>query len=143
MNFLYVILSLCLHKTRFGSVVRAAVHDREMLGALGVNVRRLYTKVFALGAWLGGLGGVVLAPLGAIYPGMDSHIIIDVFLIVVLGGVGSLGGTALAALIYGEMRALGILFAPQFESVFMYILIVAVLSWRSEGLLGRPLADGH
>ncbi len=131
-----------IYKTRLGSIIRTVAYDRETLGALGVNVRMLYTGVFAIGAWLGGLGGVVLAPLGAVHPGMDFYVIIDVFLVVVLGGLGSMAGTALGSLIYGELRAFGILFAPQFESVIMYVLIVLVLSWRPQGLLGKQLA-GH
>src|SRR5215831_6016846 len=83
-------LWLLLNHTQIGNVVRAATQDREMVGALGVNVRLLYTGVFAVGAFLGGLGGAVLAPMGALYPGMDFDIIIEVFLVVVLGGLGSM-----------------------------------------------------
>ncbi|PON14040.1 branched-chain amino acid ABC transporter permease [Candidatus Entotheonella serta] len=131
------------HKTRLGSIIRTISYDREMLSALGINVRLLYTGVFAIGTWLAGLGGVVLAPLGAVYPGMDLHVIIDVFLVVVLGGLGSMTGTALGALIYGELRSFGILLTPEFESVFIYVLVVLVLSWRPQGLMGRPLTGGH
>ncbi len=138
-----VLLYVFIYKTRLGSILRTMHYDREMLGALGVNVRLLYTGVFAIGAWLGGLGGVVLAPIGAVYPGMDFHVIIDVFLVVVLGGLGSMTGTALGALIYGELRSFGILFAPELESVFIYVLIVVVLSWRPQGLMGRQLVGGH
>src|SRR5258707_5831769 len=68
-------LYVFLNRTRLGRIIRAATQDREMIGALGINVRLLYTGVFALGAWLGGLGGVIAAPMGAIYPGMDLDII--------------------------------------------------------------------
>ena len=108
-----IALYLLLNHTQIGNVVRAATQDREMVGALGVNVPLLYTGVFAMGAFLGGLGGAVLAPMGALYPGMDFDVIIDVFLVVVLGGLGSIGGTALGALIFGELSSLGILFVPQ------------------------------
>lgn len=138
-----LLLHLFINKTRLGSIIRAATQDREMVGALGVNVRLLYTGVFAIGAYLGGLGGVVLAPMGALYPGMDFDIIIDVFLVVVLGGLGSLGGTALGALIFGELRSFGILFVPQFETLFIYALMAVVLIWRPQGLLGKQLAGGH
>ncbi len=138
-----VLLYGFIHKTRLGSIIRTISYDREMLGALGINVRWLYTGVFAMGTWLAGLGGVVLAPLGAVYPGMDFHVIIDVFLVVVLGGLGSMTGTALGALIYGELRSFGILLTPDFESVFIYVLVVVVLSWRPQGLMGRPLTGGH
>ena len=130
-------LYLLLNHTQIGNVVRAATQDREMVGALGVNVRLLYTGVFAVGAFLGGLGGAVLAPMGALYPGMDFDVIIEVFLVVVLGGLGSMAGTALGALIYGELKSLGILFVPDLESLFIYVLMVIVLLTRPQGLLGK------
>ena len=136
-------LYLLLNHTRLGNVVRAATHDREMVGALGVNVRLLYTGVFAVGAFLGGLGGAVLAPMGALYPGMDFDIIIEVFLVIVLGGLGSMAGTALGALIYGELKSLGILWVPDLESVFIYALMVVVLVTRPQGLLGKRVETSH
>jgi branched-subunit amino acid ABC-type transport system permease component len=134
-----VALYLLLNHTRIGNVVRAATQDREMVGALGINVRLLYTGVFAVGAFLGGLGGAVLAPMGALYPGMDFDVIIEVFLVVVLGGLGSMGGTALGALIYGILKSFGILWVPELESVFIYVLMVVVLLARPQGLLGKRL----
>lgn len=136
-------LYLFLNGTRFGRIVRAATQDREMISALGVNVRLLYTCVFGIGAYLGGLGGTVLAPMGALYPGMDFDIIIEVFLVVVLGGLGSMGGTALGALIFGQLRSFGILVFPQFESLFIYILMAIVLVARPQGLLGKQVTAGH
>lgn len=136
-------LYLFLNKTPVGRLVRAATQDREMIGALGVNVRLLYTGVFALGAFLGGLGGAVLAPMGALYPGMDFDIIIEVFLVVVLGGLGSMAGTALGALIYGELKSFGILFVPELESLFIYILMAVVLVTRPQGLLGKQVEGRH
>lgn len=136
-------LYLFLNRTRLGRIVRAATQDREMVGALGVNVRLMYTGVFAIGAYLGGLGGAVLAPMGALYPGMDFDVIIDIFLVVVLGGLGSLGGTALGAFIFGELRSFGILVVPQFETLFIYILMAVVLVARPQGLLGKQVQGGH
>ncbi len=136
-------LYLFLNGTRLGRVVRAATQDREMISALGVNVPLLYTGVFAIGGFLGGLGGAVLAPMGALYPGMDFDIIIEVFLVVVLGGLGSMGGTALGALIFGQLRSFGILVFPQFESLFIYILMAVVLVTRPQGLLGKQVSAGH
>src|SRR5207237_5656426 len=81
---LYVFLT----RTRLGRIIRAATQDREMIGALGINVRLLYTGVFALGAWLGGLGGVIAAPMGAIYPVMDMYIFVGACLVVVIGVFG-------------------------------------------------------
>ena len=114
-----------------------------MVGALGVNVRLLYTGVFAVGAFLGGLGGVVLAPMGALYPGMDFDVIIDAFIVVVIGGLGSMAGTVLGALIFGLLRSFGILFVPQFETLFIFLLMAVVLIVRPQGLLGRRVSSGH
>lgn len=136
-------LYLFLNRTRLGRIVRAATQDREMIGALGINVPLLYTGVFAIGAWLGGLGGVIAAPMGAIYPGMDLDIIIDTFIVVVIGGLGSMGGTVLGALIFGILRSFGILWVPQFETLFIFILMVVVLVVRPQGLLGKHVTSGH
>jgi branched-subunit amino acid ABC-type transport system permease component len=136
-------LYLFLNHTRTGRIVRAATQDREMLSALGINVRLLYTGVFVLGAWLGGLGGAIAAPMGAIYPGMDLDVIIDVFIVVVIGGLGSMAGTALGAIIFGLLRSFGILFVPQFETLFIFILMAIVLVIRPQGLLGKHVTGGH
>jgi branched-subunit amino acid ABC-type transport system permease component len=136
-------LYLFLNHTRAGRIVRAATQDREMLSALGINVRLLYTGVFAIGAWLGGLGGVIAAPMGAIYPGMDLDVIIDAFIVVVIGGLGSMAGTALGAVIFGLLRSFGILFVPQFETLFIFILMAVVLVIRPQGLLGKHVTGGH
>lgn len=135
-------LWLLLRRTQFGRLVRAAANDREMVGVVGVNVTGLFTGVFMLGAWLGGLGGGLAAPIGAIYPGMDVEIIVESFIVVVVGGMGSLGGTLLGALIIGQLNAFGILFFPRLAIVFVYILMAVVLVIRPWGLLGRPVTRG-
>ena len=135
-------LWLLLRRTQFGRLVRAAANDREMVGVVGVNVTGLFTGVFMLGAWLGGLGGGLAAPIGAIYPGMDVEIIVESFIVVVVGGMGSLGGTLLGALIIGQLNAFGILFFPRFAIVFVYVLMAVVLVVRPWGLLGRPVTRG-
>jgi len=135
-------LWLLLRRTQFGRLVRAAANDREMVGVVGVNVTGLFTGVFVLGAWLGGLGGGLAAPIGAIFPGMDVEIIVESFIVVVVGGMGSLGGTLLGALIIGQLNAFGILFFPRFAIVFVYILMAVVLVIRPWGLLGRPVTRG-
>jgi branched-subunit amino acid ABC-type transport system permease component len=136
-------LYVFMNHTGFGRIVRAATQDREMIGALGINVRRLYTTVFVIGSWLGGLGGVIAAPMGAIYPGMDFDVIIDAFIVVVIGGLGSMAGTVLGALTFGLLRSFGILFVPQFETLFIFILMAVVLIVRPQGLLGRHVSSGH
>ena len=128
-----------LQKTRAGRVIRAAALDRETLGALGVNVDRLYTLVFMLGSFLGGLGGALIAPMRATVPGMDTEIIVEAFVVVVIGGLGSFWGTFLGALIYGQVLSFGILFFPRFSIFAVFALMAAVLIVRPWGLLGRPL----
>ena len=101
-------LWLLLTRTQFGRLIRAAASDREMVGVVGADVSRLFTGVFVLGAWLGGLGGGLAAPVGAIYPGMDVEVIAESFIVVVVGGMGSLTGTLLGSLIIGQLNAFGV-----------------------------------
>lgn len=129
---------ILLH-TRWGRMIRAAALDREMLGSLGVNVSRLFTVVFFVGAWMAGLGGALVSPVSAIVPGMDVEVIVNAFIVVVIGGLGSFWGTFLGALIVGQVYALGILVFPRLSLVFIYVLMALVLIIRPWGLLGRPL----
>jgi branched-subunit amino acid ABC-type transport system permease component len=128
-----------LQRTRAGRFIRAAALDRETLGALGVNVDGLYTWVFMLASFLGGLGGALIAPMRATTPGMDTEVIVEAFVVVVIGGLGSLWGTFLGALIYGQVLSFGILFFPRFSIFSVFALMAAVLIVRPWGLLGRPL----
>jgi len=121
---------LILHRTRWGRLIRAAALDREMLGSLGVNVKRLFTLVFTVGAWLAGLGGALVSPIAAIVPGMDVEIIINAFIVVVVGGLGSFWGTLLGALILGQVTSFGILILPRLSMVFIYVLMAVVLILR-------------
>lgn len=130
---------LVLQRTRLGRLIRAAALDRETLGALGVNVSALYTGVFVIGSFLGGLGGALVAPVRTIVPGMDTEIIVEAFVVVVIGGLGSFWGTFLGALIYGQVLSFGILFFPRFSIFAVFALMAAVLILRPWGLLGRPL----
>lgn len=129
---------ILLH-TRWGRMIRAAALDREVLGSLGVNVNRLFTVVFFIGAWMAGLGGGLVSPVSAIVPGMDVEVIVNAFIVVVIGGLGSFWGTLLGSLIVGQVYALGILIFPRLSLVFIYILMAFVLIVRPWGLLGRPL----
>jgi branched-subunit amino acid ABC-type transport system permease component len=129
---------ILLH-TRWGRMIRAAALDREVLGSLGVNVSRLFTVVFFIGAWMAGLGGGLVSPVSAIVPGMDVEVIVNAFIVVVIGGLGSFWGTLLGSLIVGQVYALGILIFPRLSLVFIYILMAFVLIVRPWGLLGRPL----
>jgi branched-subunit amino acid ABC-type transport system permease component len=128
-----------LYRTRTGRFIRAAALDREMLGALGVNVSRLYTGVFVLGSFLAGLGGALVTPVKTIVPGMDVEIIVEAFIVVVIGGLGSFWGTLLGAVVYGQVLAFGILIIPRFSIFSVFALMAVVLILRPWGLLGRPL----
>ena len=130
---------LVLNRTRAGPLIRAAALDREMLGALGVNVSRLYTGVFVIGSFLAGLGGALVTPVKTIVPGMDVEIIVEAFIVVVIGGLGSFWGTFLGALIYGQVLSFGILIFPRFSIFSVFALMAVVLILRPWGLLGRPL----
>src|SRR5438552_735164 len=111
----------------------------ETLGALGVNVDALYTWVFVLASFLGGLGGALISPMRATTPGMDTEVIVEAFVVVVIGGLGSFWGTFLGALIYGQVLSFGILFFPRFSIFAVFALMAAVLIIRPWGLLGRPI----
>jgi branched-subunit amino acid ABC-type transport system permease component len=131
---------LLLSRTGMGRMVRAAASDREMLSALGANVGRIYTVMFMAGSFLAGLGGALVTPVRSIVPGMDVEIIVEAFIVVVIGGLGSFWGTFLGALILGQVLAFGILVLPGFSIFAVFALMAVVLIVRPNGLLGRPLS---
>lgn len=133
-------LWLVVQRTRAGRLIRAATQDREMLEALGINVGRIYMLVFVAGSALAGLGGALAAPAVSLTAGMDAEIIVDCFIIVIIGGLGSLWGAFLGAMILGLLNAFGVLLLPDFELVLVYLMMVVVLMVRPWGLLGRPEA---
>ena len=130
-----------VNRTRAGRFVRAARQDREMLEALGINVGRLYMLVFVAGSALAGFGGALAAPAIALSQGMDAEIIVQCFIIVIIGGMGSLGGAFLGALILGLLNSFGVMLVPNFEIVLIYLTMVAILMIRPWGLLGKPEAE--
>lgn len=129
---------LMLHRTRWGVLVRAATEDREMASALGVNQARLYTGVFFLGSLLAGLGGAIQLPKGGADLLLDMNVIAAAFVIVVVGGMGSITGAYLAAVLIGELSAFGILIFPQSTLVMMFLVMAVVLVIRPYGLFGKP-----
>lgn len=130
---------LLLNRTGLGRTVRAAALDREMLSALGTNVGWLYTGMFALGSFFAGLGGALVTPVRSLVPGMDVEIIVEAFIIVVIGGLGSLWGTFLGAVIYGQVLAFGILVFPRFSIFAAFVLMAVILVVRPWGLFGKPI----
>jgi branched-chain amino acid transport system permease protein len=138
----FTILVLLLYiflKTRVGIAIRAGVSDPDMVNCLGTNVSRLFLYVFSGGAALAGLAGVVAGPLLSTYPGMGLDMLVDLFVVVVVGGLGSLGGSFLASLIIGELQSFGVLFVPQLALVFQFLLMAIVLILRPAGLLGEKV----
>jgi branched-chain amino acid transport system permease protein len=132
-----LVMALILYRTRVGIIVRAAVDDSGMVGALGINVPFFFMGVFAVGAALSAFAGVVAGPLLSVFPGMAEAILIDAFVVIVVGGMGSLGGAVLASFVIGELQSFGVLWFPQFSSALIYMLMALVLILKPEGLLGE------
>jgi branched-chain amino acid transport system permease protein len=128
-------LYLLIAKTRLGMIIRAGATNREMVGALGVNIKLLYTLVFGLGAALAGLAGMIAGPILSVEIGMGESILILAFVVIVIGGIGSIRGAFIAAILVGVTDTFGrILLPPALASMLIYILMAAVLCWRPQGL---------
>lgn len=132
-----LILAFLLLKTRIGIIIRAAVFDAEMVDILGTNVPMVFLGVFSIGSALAGLAGVVAAPFLSTYPAMGLDILVDTFVVIVVGGFGSLWGALLASLMIGELQSFGVLFIPGLALVFQFLLMAVVLVLRPQGLLGE------
>jgi branched-chain amino acid transport system permease protein len=135
-----IVLWIVLYRTGLGRMIRAAVSDPELLGLSGVNVRWLFTGVFALGCFFAGLAGAAVTLQGAIGPGIAVDAIIRAFVIIVLGGLGSLAGAFIASLLVGVAEAVGILWVPEASLAIVFAVLVAVLAVRPQGLLGTRTA---
>ncbi|MBI4635465.1 MAG: ABC transporter permease [Candidatus Rokubacteria bacterium] len=129
------------YRTKWGILIRAATEDREMVAALGVDQARLFTSVFALGSFLAGLGGALQVPRQALTNVMDTSIITEAFVVVVVGGMGSVPGALLAAVLIGVIDAFGVLVLPKASLVMTFVVMAVVLILRPWGLLGRPQAQ--
>ncbi len=135
---LLLVIWLFFTKTRAGTLVRAAVQDAEMLDGLGVNVRRLFTWTFAGAAALASLAGLLLAPVYTVYPQMGVEMILLAFIVVILGGMGSMGGSVVAALIIGIAQSIFTLWMnPQRVAIAIFGIMIVVLIARPRGLFGR------
>jgi len=130
---------LVLNRSGVGRMVRAAQMDREMLDALGANVGTIYTGMFVFSSFLAGLSGALVTPIQSIVPGMDVLIIVQAFIVVVIGGMGSFWGTFWGSVIYGEVLSFGILIFPGFSLFSVFALMAVILIVRPWGLFGRPL----
>lgn len=128
------ILNLVLNKTQIGAMIRAGVDNDKMAACLGINVERLFFLVFCVGCALAGLAGAVAAPLLSVVPEMGLEILIPTLIVIVIGGLGSLKGAIAGSLIYGFVQTFGSVFAPQFASVVIYILLAFILVTKPAGL---------
>ncbi|MFC0080791.1 branched-chain amino acid ABC transporter permease [Aciditerrimonas ferrireducens] len=133
-------LGLLLHRTRIGAIVRAGVDDRDMVSALGINVRRVFTAVFVLGAALAGFAGVLGVPVVGLAPGNDTSILLLALAVVVTGGLGSYEGALLGSLLIGLVDTYGTAYFPAVSYSVLFIPLVVVLLIRPQGLLGRQVA---
>jgi branched-chain amino acid transport system permease protein len=130
-------LWLFLEKTPYGAIIKAGAHDSEMVRALGINLGRLRAAVFALGVALAALAGVVMAPIWGIRPQVGVDAVVPAFLVIVLGGVGSLWGAVIAGLMVGMVVGLSAAFASEWSLMSMYLLFIGVVTFRARGLFGR------
>lgn len=133
----FLLMFLVLFKTRAGIIVRAAVANKEMVAALGFNVPLIFVLLFAVGSWLAGVAGVIGGPYLITNPAMGETIIIDLFVVVVVGGLGSVEGALVASVLIGELQSLGVMFLPQFAMVFEFLLMAVVLVFKPHGLMGE------
>lgn len=134
-----VALWLVIERTRLGAVIRAGVADAEMTAGLGIDIHRVFTGVFAFGAALAGLSGVIAGPIQSAYPAMGVGILIPALIVVVVGGLGSLKGSLAGSLIIGQAETFGKAWLPETSMLMIYVVMALVVLLRPQGLFGRPL----
>ena len=127
-------LYLLISKTRLGMKIRAGAFNRDMAEALGINIKRIHALVFALGIGLAAVAGMVAAPVSSVYPNMGSQVLIMCFVVVVIGGIGSVRGALISALLVGLVDTFGKVLLPQVAGMLVYMLMAGVLLWKPEGL---------
>ncbi|MBK7282710.1 branched-chain amino acid ABC transporter permease [Candidatus Aalborgicola defluviihabitans] len=123
-----------IQKTRLGMMIRAGSSNRRMVQSLGININRIYSLVFAVGLALAAFAGMIAAPVSSVYPGMGNQILIICFVVVVIGGIGSIKGALVAALMIGITDTLSKVFLPDFSGFAVYLLMAIILLWRPQGL---------
>ncbi len=128
---------LVIQKTRLGMMIRAGASNNEMVQALGINIKLIYALVFAMGTALAAFAGMIAAPISSVFPNMGGQVLIICFVVVVIGGIGSVWGALLAALMIGLVDTFGKVLVPDYAGLAVYLLMAAVLLWRPEGLFKR------
>jgi branched-chain amino acid transport system permease protein len=126
-----------IQKTRLGMMIRAGSSNREMAASLGINIPSLFALVFACGVALAAFAGMIAAPLSSVYPGMGNQILIICFVVVVIGGIGSINGAMIASLAIGLADTLGKVLAPELSGIAVYLLMAVILLWRPQGLANK------
>ena len=126
-----------IQKTRLGMMIRAGASNREMVQALGIDVNRLFAFVFSLGVALAAFAGMLAAPVDSVYPGMGENVLIISFVVVVIGGTGSIKGAFVGAMLIGLVSTFGKVMLPELASIMVYALMAVILLWRPQGLFGR------
>lgn len=132
-----ILMWLVLNKSRLGMLIRAGVDDREMLAASGIRIQWVFLAVFAFGAGLAGIGGIVGGTFQSLTPGEDTRFLLASLVVVIVGGMGSIPGAAIGAVLIGLSEQLGLVYAPTYSVVFTFLIMVAVLAFRPQGLMGR------
>ncbi|MFD1360815.1 branched-chain amino acid ABC transporter permease [Lentibacillus salinarum] len=135
------ILWLIQEKTKWGAIIRAGLSDKDMISALGVNIKVVFTAVFILGGVLAGLGGVVAAPILGIYPNMEFEILILSLVVLVIGGLGSISGTFIASILVGIAETFGRYLVPELSMFIIFALMAVILVFRPSGLLGKKVSE--
>ena len=132
-----IALYFVVNKARLGMMIRAGASNRDMVRGLGINIRLLYRIVFAAGVALAALAGMIAAPASSVYPGMGGQILIICFVVVVIGGIGSISGALLASLLVGFVDTFGKVFFAQYSGMSVYVLMALILIWKPQGLKSR------
>lgn len=132
-------LWLVIERTRVGAIIRAGVFDAEMSAGMGINVSRVFTMVFAFGAALAGMSGVIAGPIQSAYPPMGASILIPGLIVVAVGGLGSLKGSLAGSLLIGQAETFGKAWMPEASMLIIYVVMAAIVLVRPQGLFGRPL----
>jgi branched-chain amino acid transport system permease protein len=136
---LAALLYLWVERTKMGALIRAAAEKPEMVDVLGLDARRVHMTVFAVGTALALLAGALAAPLYSVYPNMGDGFLVISFVVVVIGGLGSIAGAFWAALLIGLVDTLGKAYLPKGAGLMIYVLMAVVLLWRPQGLFGRTM----
>jgi branched-chain amino acid transport system permease protein len=134
---LAALMYFVIQKTRVGMMIRAGNSNREMAAALGVNIPLLFALVFAVGMALAAFAGALAAPITSVAPGMGNHILIICFVVVVIGGIGSINGAMIASLLIGLADTVGKVLAPEYSGIAVYLLMAVILLWRPQGLANQ------